>query len=541
MTTHDKPQESTDPEPRQFEGVELTMGPKRWPSSIDIGRESLESEMKATGKQLRRHMFLYLWLNQAAYAIVALPIGIVLSIAPLFLNHQLGVSVPVIGLFMTGGELLGVLAMWAAERAKSGFILRRPHDIHLIIFSVASFVALIPVWPKAVWYFAATCMMAVQALNSASKPVVGEAIHRMAMLMRKQPSLVFAQANMWRRVGNAIVGSTSPLVFAASPISPFYIPWPILVALVVTMLIHSLRINQASEACSDALRSINPGAGLQPSTLRRGKSTISNLMRTQEAVTAMQTARAQNAWYRFTTRLWQRRSGTPWRTRSPAPAREVHGPTGKEPEVVSARGKPPPLLRFLVVHLFPFCDAALSRLPFAFLTIAIASSSSILLASAVLCAYQLARAISQCVQTKKCDTSLNYAACTMAVVLYFSLIVYLETSTDPTLWYIPITITGVAETLAVQQYFLVCMYSQAKGETIEPDDPQVRRAVKASHTGTGLGSALAFITSSQTYELHGLRGVAYLGLAIAVLKCATSIAIGMALPRSGRCTSTSKI
>ena len=172
-TTHDKPQESTDPEPRQFEGVELTMGPKRWPSSIDIGRESLESEMKATGKQLRRHMFLYLWLNQAAYAIVALPIGIVLSIAPLFLNHQLGVSVPVIGLFMTGGELLGVLAMWAAERAKSGFILRRPHDIHLIIFSVASFVALIPVWPKAVWYFAATCMMAVQALNSASKPVVG--------------------------------------------------------------------------------------------------------------------------------------------------------------------------------------------------------------------------------------------------------------------------------------------------------------------------------------------------------------------------------
>ena len=62
---------------------------------------------------------------------------------------------------------------------------------------------------------------------------------------------------------------------------------------------------------------------------------------------------------------------------------------------MSARGKPPPLLRFLVVHLFPFCDAALSRLPFAFLTIAIASSSSILLASAVLCAYQMARAISQ--------------------------------------------------------------------------------------------------------------------------------------------------
>ena len=64
---------------------------------------------------------------------------------------------------------------------------------------------------------------------------------------------------------------------------------------------------------------------------------------------------------------------------------------------------------------------------------------------------------------------------------------------------------------------------------------------KWSDVGTGLGSALAFITSSQTYELHGLRGVAYLGLAIAVLKCATSIAIGMALPRSGRCTSTSKI
>ena len=867
---------------------------------------------------------LYLWLNQAAYAIVALPIGIVLSIAPLYLNRQLGVSVPVVGLFMTGGELLGVLAMWAAERAKSGFILRRPHDIPLIICSVASFVALILVWPKDLWYLAATCMVVVQALNSASKPVVGEAIHRMATLMRKQPSLVFAQANMWRRVGNAIVGIISPLVYAASPRAAFCIPWPILIAFVVVILVQSVRISQASDTCSDALRSMLGRAPELASTSRR--SSVSNLVLMQEAVTAMQTtARAhQNAWCQSATPTAlakaQRESCDPsisrasthestltdlpgrpldssqvvtsWSLRPPRanaaflrevfcavvaessllppdqrlimydacdnqevvanlgpclrkrldarrgtkpsksneqllvctpfdpasfsfmkiknqrekllklqfstggnyevltnkfplfpahmlmvakepvpqqmqpghllaitellqgcsgfsayfnswcasasvnhfhihlideqppithyplvpgphvcgqkrclqpkgfpgfcyvfevaqlelvgevirtmqfenqphnalftgrfiylfpkplqrpdrsfelypetvggpeligsftvyqhadyntltkksaeeltrmntallPSRLLHrggdhatpalsgsragktptsrtadpsittletysvdatvaiieadsddlnddddyrtegeggGPTGKKPEVVSARGKPPPpLLRFLVIHLFSFCDAALSRLPFAFLTIAVANSSPILLASAVLCAYQLARAISQWVQTKKCDESFNYAACTMAVILYFSLIVYLDTSIEPTLWYIPIIITGAAETLAVQQYFLVCIYTHAKGGTVEPDDLQVRRAVKASHTGTGLGSALAFIASSQTYGLYGLRGVAYLGLAIALLKTATSVAIGVALPRSCRCISPSKM
>ena len=54
---------------------------------------------------------LYLWLNQAAYAIVAFPIGTVLSIAPIFFNTQKNVTIETIGCTMAVGELLGVVAM----------------------------------------------------------------------------------------------------------------------------------------------------------------------------------------------------------------------------------------------------------------------------------------------------------------------------------------------------------------------------------------------------------------------------------------------
>ena len=53
----------------------------------------------------------YLWLNQLAYSFVAFPIGTVISVAPLFLDEQLSVSLPQVGWAMTVGEGMGILAM----------------------------------------------------------------------------------------------------------------------------------------------------------------------------------------------------------------------------------------------------------------------------------------------------------------------------------------------------------------------------------------------------------------------------------------------
>ena len=66
------------------------------------------------GDQAERFDFLcnlYLRLNQGAYGILALPIGTVLCIAPLYLNIQLSVPITTIGYMMGGGELLGTIAM----------------------------------------------------------------------------------------------------------------------------------------------------------------------------------------------------------------------------------------------------------------------------------------------------------------------------------------------------------------------------------------------------------------------------------------------
>ena len=55
----------------------------------------------------------------------------------------------------------------------------------------------------------------------------------------------------------------------------------------------------------------------------------------------------------------------------------------------------------------------------------------------------------------------------------------------------------------------------------------VRRAVKASHTGTGLGSMLAFLTTSQIYNQFGVYGVAYLGISIQTVKILVNVIIDL--------------
>ena len=131
----------------------------------------------------------YLLLNQLAYAIVAFPIGTVLSVAPLFLYEQKRVPLSRIGWAMACGELVGIIAMKVAEVSKDGFLLKRPHDLHLIIICVATFLALITVWPESLWYMSCIAMILVQTFNfnSASKPVVGESMYRLSHLLDKDP------------------------------------------------------------------------------------------------------------------------------------------------------------------------------------------------------------------------------------------------------------------------------------------------------------------------------------------------------------------
>ena len=182
----------------------------------------------------------YLLLNQLAYAIVAFPIGTVLSVAPLFLYEQKRVPLSRIGWAMACGELVGIIAMKVAELSKDGFLLKRPHDLHLIIICVATFLALITVWPESLWYMSCIPMILVQTFNSASKPVVGESMYRLSHLLDKDPIGIFAKANTMRRVGNAVIGALTPLMYAANSVSPFYsVGGGMLLFLV--LLLYSLR------------------------------------------------------------------------------------------------------------------------------------------------------------------------------------------------------------------------------------------------------------------------------------------------------------
>lgn len=59
------------------------------------------------------------------------------------------------------------------------------------------------------------------------------------------------------------------------------------------------------------------------------------------------------------------------------------------------------------------------------------------------------------------------------------------------------------------------------GANVDEDNMNLRRAVKATHTSTAIGSMAAFIAASQVYQKFGIPGVSYLGLAIQAAKLLT--------------------
>ena len=132
----------------------------------------------------------------------------------------------------------------------------------------------------------------------------------------------------------------------------------------------------------------------------------------------------------------------------------------------------------------------------------------------------MGRAISQCIQVWKCNTMINYSLNGVTFVAYLAFITYIKVVPDGKLWYIPFVFAGFAETLPIQQLYLLGLFGDA-----DEDDLSLRHAVKASHTGTGVGSMAAFLSASQIYSRFGISGIAYLGMSIMILKVATNLQI----------------
>jgi len=188
------------------------------------------------------------------------------------------------------------------------------------------------------------------------------------------------------------------------------------------------------------------------------------------------------------------------------------------------------VMTFLVVHGLSFMDAFISRLPFAFLTLAIVDQTGeVWIASVVLLSYQSGRAIGQWIQTFGAYGITNFLLTSVSVVCYAGLVT--ARLIDPKFehWFYFMIPTGLSETLPVQQHYLsrlmqVDTDSQI-GQTI------MRRYVKKSHTGTGVGSAAAFITSAYAMGVFKVLGVGFLGLGVAVLKLLLVVVIECMLPR----------
>merc|ERR1712238_85384 len=184
------------------------------------------------------------------------------------------------------------------------------------------------------------------------------------------------------------------------------------------------------------------------------------------------------------------------------------------------------LAYLLIVYAFPFLDAAISRLPFAFLPIAIVDTlNSIPLAAIVLFGYQMSRAFAQLIQVWKCNTTVFYILNGITFAAYIAFTMYIEILPNGTLWYIPFFFGGLTETFPVQQQYLADFYGGKDNNDDDNENMKLRHAVKASHTGTGIGSMIAFISSSQMYKRFGLYGVSYLAFSIMCFKVTTNLAI----------------
>ena len=125
--------------------------------------------------------------------------------------------------------------------------------------------------------------------------------------------------------------------------------------------------------------------------------------------------------------------------------------------------------------------------------------------------------LSQGVQIKYCGPNTGYCLDGICLIGYIALTIYIELSRNGKYWFIPFTIFGICETLPLQQFYLMKMF----GANVDEDNMNLRRAVKATHTSTAIGSMAAFIAASQVYQKFGIPGVSYLGLAIQAAKLLT--------------------
>lgn len=504
-----------------------------------------ESKSKTDSALLIKH---YLWLNQAAYAIVAFPIGTVLSIAPLFLNIERGMDIQTIGFMMMGGEFLGICAMKLAEISESGFIFPRPYDLHFINAAIALSLIAIPLWPYPV--MSGICMMLVQTFNSSSKPVVGESMHRLAVFTEREPSKVFAQANTWRRIGNGTIGAATPLMFAVSSDISFYLVGVIILVFLGLCVHVDFKIKtKFNDATSSRKTSRKSTIAMMISMMKSNRREGSNLAAINENTSESgHCANSDNECNRRGTTscieeekededydeekddakndIKNEEPSKNWGTLYEVEKEDEDHDEEKDDAQNDIKSEEPsknwgPLYAyFLIVYAFPFWDASISRLPFAFLTIAIANEFSIVVAAAVLFGYQMGRAISQFIQVWRCDTVVNYVLNGITLAAYIAFVTYINVSPDGQLWFVPFIFAGLAETLPIQQLYLLGLFGDA-----EEDNMSLRHAVKASHTGTGIGSMAAFIAATQVYSRYGINGVAYLGLGIMLGKLATNLQI----------------
>jgi hypothetical protein len=595
---------------------------------------------------------LYMKANQGIYAVVALPIGTVLSITPIFLSLQQNVPLALIGGLMALGEFFGIFAMLYAEKSEHGFIFRRPNDLILISALLAFSLFFIP-FTGNLGYVSAVFMMSVQFFNSASKPVMGESLHRLAVLTEKDSSMVFAQANFYRRVGNLVMAFVMPVLYAYVNFLPFVLIGGVILLFLISCYametkIKSICMNDlnshypaierrlairmtsehislpqnfseldsqppTSPYISDHIKSSTPTRrpGKRRNTRTSTISMLSNYSKRQDErleryerdgsgsnsinsfnKIPMSTSVdihfdlednsmiAKENFHQVSFRADdfndvesicksaalsqsikkeddeeddekddEKDDEEDEKTREKTVHDALRLEEGRDDnEETITFEKESNLSYFLIVWIFPFWDALISRLPFSFLMICIVDPKydelncfgnfvdeelnelngfaekekmMIIYAGFILCAYQFGRAIAQQIQVRRCDTTINYVLNVIALLAYFAFAMIAQFS-DTRLWFVPIVFTGFAETLPIQQLYLVGLFGDGDGDEREMS---IRHAVQTSHTFTGAGSCLAFLVGSQIYNSFRIQGIAYLGLAIMVLKLATNLII----------------
>uniref|UniRef100_A0A7S4ABZ5 Uncharacterized protein n=1 Tax=Pseudo-nitzschia australis TaxID=44445 RepID=A0A7S4ABZ5_9STRA len=724
-------------------------------TTMNVELETKPAEDPMESKQSTFLLQLYLRVSQMTYAIVAFPIGTVLSIGSVLLFDLKDVTITTIGFWMAGGELVGILCMKLSEKTEDGFIFKRPHDLYFINIALAISLIMMPAWPANMWYMSCIAMVLVQTFNSASKPVVGESIHRLAVLTSKEPHVVFAEANTLRRIGNASIGGMTPLLYNVNPIIAFYAIGGIMLLFLCFVVAIDIKIKLLFEKQlgdmpeeeideeddliqpnGERVISSNPG---MTSSGRRGQyqkeySTISRLKSYRRRTTAaspstgtastflgamaegdedeeedsdddesiekpitfadvsneqssglksyLQNRKLENSLDDLVcveegeesdesesdeeivsdevqaitdsstivdketteeTILSDSSSGffkektvsfgastpkvtfgglsrkipldelsplhkkSPFGELSPLHKKSPFGelspkvnkspfgeptpkvsfgePTPKvsfgEPTPKVSFGEPTPkvtfgettpstvtfgkrtsdiesmgssldfqskdleiirgnedsqssddenecfgLAYFLIVFAFPFWDAVITRLPFGFVTIAIFQTyDKSTLAALILVAYQGSRALSQSIQVWKSNTVVNYSMNAIAMIAYIVMLTYVLNFPEGKVWWIPLAFTGFSETLPIQQKYLLGLFPNSEKKDEGEDDMGLRNAVKQSHTGTGVGSMAAFILASQIYSQFEIKGMAYCGLTIMVVKIVTNLII----------------